>query len=126
MSLTKEERDIYDRILEIGKSKETVTIKACPRCGQIAPVFTLSFQAPSNRKDIYEMCDFCYHDLVRFIEKIPLYNEHGYNLKEWEQRRECNEGLFFRGDLLKFQLENLDTIDEDAERHKGRAKHEND
>ena len=85
----------------------------CPRCGNIGTLITVSFKYPASCVE-YDFCDLCCDDFKRFIEKVPLYNEHGYNLKEWEQRRECNEKLFFRGDLLQFQLENIDELTEEA------------
>ena len=64
----------------------------CERCGAT----NISLQTIKILRDtqterfIFPVCNDCIRDIVEFIELPPDFNCHGYNLKSYEQSKECD------------------------------------
>ena len=63
----------------------------CPRCGQkYCQIFELRITFPSGNGEIREICSACAHDIIKFVDKVPKYNIHGYNLIHEDMAKECD------------------------------------
>lgn len=70
----------------------------CPRCKRKeCQLFQLKIIYPSGFENIREVCSDCSNDILKFADKTPIYNEHGYNLEHHKQAEDCdtmqNRGL---------------------------------
>ena len=63
----------------------------CPRCKQKnCQRYELRITYPSGYGDIREICSDCAKDIIRFADKVPKYNIHGYNLIHEDLADECD------------------------------------
>lgn len=77
----------------------------CPRCKRKGcQLIELKSIYPSGSGLVREVCSDCLDDILKFVDKVPKYNEHSYNLEHYKQAEDCDT-MQNRGIMKEWEAE---------------------